>query len=433
MELDRALAWLDAHQDLEADPAVAGSVEGLSLEPTEALLGLLGDPHRAYPVCIITGTNGKGSVARMLTSLLVAQGLSVGTYTSPHLEHLGERIRWNDRPIPDDELARVLSDLADREPSVGARLSWFELLTAAAYTWFADVAVDVAVVEVGLLGRWDATNVADAQVAVLTNVAGDHTDFGEGWRQRVADEKAGVIKPGAHVVFGEDDPSVVARIDAAVSAAGGTRWRWGDELLIDRNDLAVGGRVVSLRTPYGSVDDCFLPAHGRHQGTNALLALGAAEAFFGRALASEVVAEAFGSLELPGRLEVVHRRPLTLLDGAHNADAAAAVVGAIGDFGTGGARTLVWGSLAGRDPQRFLEAIDVGGFARVITTSVGSPRGLAARELAGVVAEAGRVAEVVDDPLAAVRRAVDGADEDGLVLVTGSLHLVGVVRAGLRW
>ncbi|MCB1040055.1 MAG: hypothetical protein KDA94_11100, partial [Acidimicrobiales bacterium] len=205
MNLAAALRHLDQHTNLEA---TAGRAEGLSLDRMRALVGALGDPQHAYPVIHITGTNGKGSVARMVTALLREAGLAVGTYTSPHLEAINERIAYDGEPVGDDELGAAIGAVAAVEELAGVVPSYFEILTAAAFVHFADVAVDVAVVEVGMLGRWDATNVADATVAVLTNVGRDHTD-GEGdWRRAIAEEKVGIVGPEATFVCGETDPAL---------------------------------------------------------------------------------------------------------------------------------------------------------------------------------------------------------------------------------
>ncbi|MDQ3575775.1 MAG: Mur ligase family protein, partial [Actinomycetota bacterium] len=194
----QALAALDAHLNLESSLTLG--VPPPTLDRVARLVGLMGDPQRSYPVIHLTGTNGKGSTARMITALLEAQGLSVGTYTSPDLQGVNERLTWNDEPISDADLAGVLEGVIRLEELMDDPPTRFEVLTAAAFRWFADVAVDAAVVEVGLGGRWDATNVADADVAVVTNVSLDHTDFEGDWRARVAEEKAGIVKPGATLV-----------------------------------------------------------------------------------------------------------------------------------------------------------------------------------------------------------------------------------------
>ncbi len=261
------------------------------------LCAVLGDPQHQQPTVHVTGTNGKGSVARLVTALLGAHDLTVGTYTSPHLERINERISRNGQPISDAGLADVLTDLARIEGLLEHRPSYFELLTAAAFRWFSDEAVAAAVVEVGLLGRWDATNVVDGQVAVLTNIGHDHTDGRGDWRRRVAEEKAGIVKPGSTFVLGETDPA----LDDIFAATPATElWRRDTEFSCTENRLAVGGRLLDLRTPGGSYDDVFLALHGAHQGENAAIALAATEAFFGRPLEADLVAEAFGSVTQPG-------------------------------------------------------------------------------------------------------------------------------------
>jgi dihydrofolate synthase/folylpolyglutamate synthase len=283
MDLADALAYLDRHLNREAR---AGRIEGLSLDTMSRLVHVLGDPHRAFPVIHVTGTNGKGSVARVATALLVESGLSVGTYTSPHLEAVNERIAWNGEPVDDEQLAAAIAEVAAVEPLVGAEPSWFELVTAAAFAFFAHVAVDVAVVEVGLLGRYDATNVVDADVAVITNVGLDHTD-GEGdWRAAVAGEKAGIVKPGSFLVLGEADEEL-----RSIFLAERPRQTWVREVdfRVDADLPAVGGRLLDLHTPLGAHREVFLPLHGSHQADNASIAVAAVEAFFGRALDDRVV------------------------------------------------------------------------------------------------------------------------------------------------
>jgi len=324
----------------------------------------------------------------------------------------------------------VLGGLEAIEPLSGVEPSYFELLTTAALAWFSELAVDVAVIEVGLLGRWDATNVVDGDVAVITNIGGDHTDFALGWRESVAREKAGIIKPGSSVVVGECDASLLEIFAETTALAEGTLWSLGRDLELVHDEVAVGGRVIGVRTPHGRLDDLFVSLHGEHQSTNAVLALGAVEAFFGRALDPGVAFRALGSVTLPGRLEVLRRHPLVVVDGAHNAEGAAALRTALGDFGAGGRGTLVIGVLRGRDPLRVLDALDVASWQRVIATTAPSPRGLPAMDLASIAATAGStVVEVEPDPIEAVRRGVSKAGEDDLVLVTGSLYLVGAARS----
>src|SRR3954447_42719 len=208
MDIKEALTWLSDHINLESDSSARAA--GRRLDRTARLAQLLGDPHQAYPAIHITGTNGKGSVARMVTSLLMAKGLSVGTYTSPDLEGVNERMAWNGEPIDDASLADAIGPVSRVEPLLETPPSHFEILTLAALRWFADIAVDVAVVEVGLGGRWDSTNIVDGQVAVVTNVGLDHTEVLGPTREHVAREKAGIVKPGSTLVLGETAPELVA-------------------------------------------------------------------------------------------------------------------------------------------------------------------------------------------------------------------------------
>jgi len=427
VNLASALRYLDQHTNLEA---TAGRAEGLSLDRMRSLVGVLGDPQAAYPAIHITGTNGKGSVARMVAELLEAAGLSVGTYTSPHLEAINERLSWNGEPIGDDDLAGVIGAVAAVEEVSGVTPSYFEILTAAAFTWFADIAVDVAVVEVGMLGRYDATNVVDSAVAVLTNVCRDHTDGVGAWRQAIAGEKVGIVKPGAAFVCGEVD----AELRDVLSATGAaTTWWRGSDFDCEQSMLALGGRSISLRTPSGTVDDVFVPLHGEHQADNAAIALASVEAFFGRRLDEEAVHEAFAKVRVPGRFEIVHREPTVVLDAAHNLDGALACAATLREeFTLGGTVIVVAGFLWGRDPVEMLEALGAADAGFLIACTPDSPRAIPAPEVAAAADGLGIVAEAISSVDQAVHRALGLASPDDLVLVTGSLYVVGPARTVLR-
>lgn len=431
MLIVEALDWLDRHLDHESSSVgvAAGDVEGLGLEGMAELVSLLGDPQHAVPVIHVTGTNGKGSVAAMVTSLLQAHGLSVGTYTSPHLERLNERICRDGAPIGDEDLAEVLTGLAAVEPMLRVRPTWFELVTAAAFRWFAEAPVDVAVVEVGLLGRFDATNVVDAQVAVVTGIGGDHTDFRPGWEIEVATEKAGIIGPRSTAVLGEMDHTLAAVFEAEGPAA---LWREGVDFEVTSDLVAVGGRMLDLRGARGAYDEVLLPLHGAHQAGNAAVAVAAVEAFFDRALEPDLVREGLGAVELRGRFEVVHHGPLVVLDGAHNPDALRATARTLEtEFSTVGSRVVVLGMLAGRDPDAAVAALAEARPDLVLCTSADGQRGLPGMALAQACDRAGLAAEVVADPVAAVRRALAVTAEEDLVLVTGTFRLLAPARAAL--
>jgi len=426
--LTEAAAWLDGHIDFESKMPSRRSLP--TLDRMRELVHLLGNPERTYPSLHLTGTNGKGSTAAMITSLLGAMGLSVGTYSSPNLTAINERIARNGEPIDDESFATVLSTLAALEPLVSDRPTRFELLTAAALAWFADVAVDAAVVEVGVGGTWDATNVVDAKVAVVTNISYDHTEILGPTLEGIAEDKAGIVKPGSIVVVGETDPGLVSIIEAKARQSGAAEvWVAGRDFACPVNRLAVGGRLVDMVTPGASYGEVLVALNGPHQGVNAACALAAAEAFFGRPLDEEVVEEALATVRVPGRLEVVGRKPLMLIDGAHNVAGMEALAAAlIEGFAVDGPTIAVVGMLRGRDPSAMLSAIAPIGIRTLFACAPNSPRALAPE----VIAEAGRalgmdveVASSVSDAILAARPQVP---DDGMLVVAGSLYVVADAR-----
>ena len=427
MDLAGALAYLDDHVNLETD--VSARAASKRLDRVARLTELMGDPQRAYPVIHLTGTNGKGSTARILTQLLVAKGLSVGTYTSPHLERFNERIAWNGEAISDAAFVEIIDVVAAVERVMDEPPTVFEILTAAAFRWFADVAVDVGVIEVGLGGRWDATNVADGQVAVVTNVSLDHAETIGPTLVDIANEKAGIVKPGSTLVLGETEPELAAVFRAAGAARVVERDRdFGCEV----NRLAHSGRLLDLRTPGASYSDVYLPLHGAHQGENAAIALAAAEAFFGMPLDADIVEQAFAAVRVPGRLEVVARQPLVILDGAHNPAGAEAAAEAIAEeFGSVAAKVLVVGLLQGKDPVEMLEALEARDAKLLVACPAPSPRTLPPAEVAAAARAMGIAAEIANLVPEALARALVVASPEDLVLVTGSLYVVGAARAAL--
>lgn len=489
MNYAQALAYLDAHVNLEKTGAIAGKVEGLGLDTMTRLMDVLGDPQRSYPIVHITGTNGKGSTARMIADLLAAHGLVVGLYTSPHLQRINERLWWSGDPllrvdtdgevfesvvtagkralpsaredvvsdaeliglddeevslalsegiaadtvertdarpggpISDDDLAAILTEIAELEVVAGVTPSYFELCTAAAFAWFAQIPVDVAVVEVGLLGRYDATNVADATVAVVTTIGQDHTDLVGDWRTAIAEEKSGIVKPDSFLVLGEEDLELRPVFEAA---AQGRLWVRGEDFVTEANRVAVGGRLIDVRTPGGLLDDVFVPLHGEHQGDNAALAITAVEAFFARPLDAEVVQAGFMRVKVPGRFQVVGRSPLIVVDGAHNPEGAETVAETLEeDFDIAGRLIYVVGMLAGRDATQVLEALGVRRADLLITVTPDSPRALPAAELAAAAASLGVATEAIADLAEAVERARSVAAEEDAIVITGSLYVAG--------
>ncbi|MEP1124449.1 MAG: folylpolyglutamate synthase/dihydrofolate synthase family protein [Ilumatobacter sp.] len=424
MDYQAALAYLDEHMSYQK----TGRIDSPSIEPILAICGALGDPHLSAPVIHVTGTNGKGSTVQMISRLLAAQGLTVGTYTSPHLESVTERFRRNGESITEEELAEQIQAVAEVAPLVGQDPGYFEILTAAAFRWFADIAVDVMVVEVGLLGRWDATNIVQSQVAVVTNIGMDHNEFAGPSLEDVAREKSGIVKPGSAVIIGETRPELIQIFEQAGGAASLVR---GDDFAVTSNALAVNGRLLDLRTPTTIYTDVFLPLNGAHQGDNAAVALAAVETFFAAPLPEDVVHEGFGEVVMPARFEILGRQPLTILDGAHNpfgADACAEVF--FGDFHPEGRRILVVGTL--RDPAEMLAALRADEFDLVLVATAPTPRAVAASDIARAADELGCDNVVVFDTVeSACLRALEYADGDDAILVTGSLYTAGAARPTL--
>ncbi|MHB1737986.1 MAG: bifunctional folylpolyglutamate synthase/dihydrofolate synthase [Actinomycetes bacterium] len=416
-----------------------------SLERIRALVDLLGDPQLGYPVVHLTGTNGKTSTTRMVESLLRTAGLRTGRYTSPHVESITERIAVDGQPLDAvgflrayDEIAGQLA-LVEAEPGA-RRLSFFEVLTAMAFAAFAGAPVGAAAVEVGMGGTWDATNVVDAGVAVITPVAIDHTRFLGSTLEAIATEKAGIIKSGAVAVVAHQEPVVDVVLDEQVRHVGARAVREGSEFEVLARRIAHGGQLVTLRGLAGRYDDVFLPLHGAYQASNAAAAVAAVEALVGGGsgvqLDPEVVRTAFATVSSPGRLEVVARHPTMLLDAAHNPHGAAALAAAIRDEFTFSRLVGVLGVMADKDAAGILAALEPV-LSALVVTAADSPRSMPAVELAGLARArfgAERVLQV-DGVGAAVDEAVAMLGAPPLagsgVLVTGSVVTVGQARSRL--
>jgi dihydrofolate synthase / folylpolyglutamate synthase len=428
MNIGEALDYVEGHIHYGTWAARSSRSEPvhLSLARMRRFVHVLGDPQRATPVIHVNGTNGKGSTAEMITRLLMAEGLRVGTYSSPHIARYQERFRINDSDIDDDTLASLLTSIQATEKELGEQLMPFEILTGAALVWFAGEQLDAAVIEVGVLGRFDATNVADGKVAVMTNIGFDHTN-GEGdWEMRIAEEKAGIVKPGCHLILGELDPRLETPFREQRPEE---TWRLGREIVIDSDEPAGDGRLVSISTPWQSLTDVDIPLYGAHQTRNGALAISAASAFLERPLDPAHAAAGLASVQMPARLELVSSEPQVILDGAHNPDAARALAQALhDDLPSEGHRTLIIGLLSGRDPATMLEALDADRFDTIIACTPPTTRARPASEVAEAAmrydAEV-REIERVDDALNA---AIQRAAPDDQIVVTGSIYLVAQAR-----
>jgi dihydrofolate synthase/folylpolyglutamate synthase len=417
-----------------------------SLTRIAALVDLLGSPQRCYPVLHVAGTNGKTSVARMLDALLSRVGLRVGRYTSPHLQQATERISLDGAPISAERYVEAYHDIEQYVALVDAGspvpMSMFEVLTGMAFATFADAPVETAVVEVGLGGSWDATNVADAAVAAITPVAVDHVNYLGRDIEGIAAEKAGIIKPGSVAVLAQQLPEVARVIAARSIEVGATVAREGIEFGVLQRDIAVGGQRLTLQGLGGAYSEIFLPLHGAHQARNAVLALVAAEAFFGaggnRSLDIDAVRDAFATVTIPGRLERVRAVPSVFLDGAHNPHGAQALAAALREEFAFRRLIAVVGMMCDKDARGILAELEPA-VDEVVLTAASSSRAMHVDDLAAAAREVfddsrvvieQRLPDAIDTAIALATDA-DG-DSDRIsgagVVITGSVAMVGQAR-----
>lgn len=424
-----------------------------SLERVEAVLDLLGNPERTYRVVHVTGTNGKTSTVRMIERLLAATGMRTGRFTSPHLATIRERIALDGEPISEEGFIAAWEDVApcirlvdERSQSAGGpRLSFFEVLTVMALAAFADHPVDVAVVEVGLGGTWDSTNVVPSDVEVITPVGRDHCAWLGDSLEEIAANKAGIIKDGATLVTAAQ-PAAVQAVIAAAAAEHGVVWRReldpeedpgepgaGVLRVVDRTP-AVGGQMVVLATAAAVYEDVFVPLHGDYQARNALLALAAAEAVFGgRALPAKVVEDGFASVTSPGRLEVLRSSPTVLVDAGHNPHGVSALVGAVEEVFDFRHLVAVVGVMADKDAEGILSVLEPVTDA-VVVVPIDSPRAMDVEDLADIAREvygADRVV-VAEDLAGGVERAVSLSEGFDAPLTASGVLIVGSVVLAAR-
>lgn len=413
-----------------------------TLERIAAVMDLLGSPQRSYPVIHIAGTNGKTTTARMIDTLLAERNLRVGRFTSPHLASMRERISVDGVPLTQDRFVEVYRDIEPYlmmvDKQVG-RVSFFEALTAMAYAAFADAPVDVAVVETGMGGSWDATNVADATVAVITPIALDHTEHLGPDLRSIAVEKAGIIKDGATAVLAQQELAAAEVLIRRAAEVGAVVAREGLEFGVLGREVAVGGQMVRLKGLKDTYDEVFLPMYGAHQASNAACALAAVEVLTGRdPLDADLVRQAFARTESPGRLEVVRRGPTVIVDVAHNpAGMRVMVEGLRESFDFAGLIGVV-AAMKDKDVRGMLELLEPV-LTEVVVTRNSSPRSMDAEDLATLATEVFgeervRVTPGMDD---AINEAIRLADEAGEfsgtgVLITGSVVTVGDARLLLR-
>jgi dihydrofolate synthase/folylpolyglutamate synthase len=418
-----------------------------SLDRIQAFTELLGDPQRGYPAIHLTGTNGKTSTSRMIDTLLRAMDLRTGRFTSPHVEKMSERICIDGEPLTDEEFVRAFNDVAPYthlvDLSADHPLSFFETIVGMAYAAFADAPVDAAIVEVGMGGAWDATNVIDATVATVLPIAVDHAKYLGDSPEMIAAEKAGIIKPGSVAVLAEQSVEVAAVLLARAKEVGATVAREGVEFGVVSRAAAVGGQVMTLQGLRQRYDEVFLPLYGAHQAQNAAVALAAVEAFApDQALDDALVREAFATVTSPGRLEIVRRSPTIVLDAAHNPHGAQAVAAALDDSFQFSPLIGVVGVMDDKDEEGVLAAFEPH-FAHVICTQNSTSRARPAERLAEIAIEiygedrvtvVPRLSDAIDQAAALAEAGEAYGDPlgSGAVLVTGSVVTVGEARSLLK-
>ena len=413
------------------------------LEPTKRLVELLGDPQKIYRIIHVTGTNGKTSTTRFIERLLREHGLRTGRFTSPHLVKLNERMSIDGEPVSDEALVAAWQDIApivsivdeELEAAGDGPLTFFEVLAVLGFAVFADAPVDVLVLEVGMGGEWDSTNVADGDVAVFTPISLDHIDRLGSSIEEIAKTKSGIIKQGAMVVTSAQTPEALAILRAKAAESGDFFGVYGENFEVLAAEPDSLGQQVSIRSLAGEYSDLNLPVFGAHQAENAALAIAAVEAFLGggqQRILDDVVRAAFADFSSPGRLQVVSREPLTILDAAHNPSGAKSLAEALKVYFGSPRVTAVISILKDKDAQGFLAEI-ADSVAEVIVTQSNSPRALPAAELAELAVAifgADRVKIQANPQWALAEAALTlPIGQKSAILVTGSITLVGDVLA----
>lgn len=408
-----------------------------SLARIASVIELMGDPHRAYPVIQVAGTNGKSSTARMIESLLRAYGLRTGLFTSPHLVDVTERICLDGRPVSDDTL---LAAWSEAEPYIrvvdaksiadgGPALSFFEVLTVLAFAIFADAPVDVAVIEVGMGGTWDATNVVDAQVCVVTPIGLDHMEYLGETIAAIASEKAGIITSDAEVVLAEQTREAAAVLMERCTDMGVTPVREGIEFSVTDRMVAVGGQMITIRGTRADYPELFVPLFGDHQAHNAACAVVAVESFLHQALDTDLVREGLARVVVPGRLQMVRQGPAVIIDAAHNPHGAASLASALRGYYAFDSIIGIVGMLRGKDAVGFLEIV-MPILDEVIVTTPRSPRALPAADLAAIAESVSSavplgVADSISDAIDAGIAAAEARPGVSAVVIAGSVVLAG--------
>jgi dihydrofolate synthase/folylpolyglutamate synthase len=414
-----------------------------TLDRISALVDILGSPQLSYPTIHVGGTNGKTTTSRMIDSLLFEMGLRTGRFTSPHLESYLERISINGQPIDAKELIFSFNDISPYLDLMDSKfenpISFFEAITALAFAAFAEHPIDVGVIEVGMGGQWDATNVVDADVSVITPIGLDHMEYLGSTITEIAATKAGIIKEHGFIVLAQQTPEAAVELLRRAAEVGADVAREGLEYSIDSRAIAVGGQLISITGLRGHYDDIFLPLHGKHQASNAAAALIAVEAFFGEQdLDIDAVRAGFANVTSPGRCEVIHRDPTIILDAAHNPHGAKAIAETMQSEFTFDEVTGIVALMADKDALGILQALEPV-MNQVIVTSNSSERSMSMAELSKLATQVfGADRVFAEETLqSAIDRAVKDAirplsDESLAILITGSVVTVGQARTAVR-
>ncbi len=413
------------------------------LEPTRRAVELLGDPQKAYRVIHVTGTNGKTTTTRIIERILRELGLRTGRFTSPHLVRLNERMAIDGEPVGDQQLAEVWADIepilalvdAELEAAGDTKLTFFEALAVLGFAVFADAPVDVLVLEVGMGGEWDSTNVADGDVAVFTPISMDHAERLGSTIEEIAKTKSGIIKKQSIVVSSEQPEDALPVIAKRASELAEHFSVYGQDFEVLNVTAEANGQRFSVKTLTSEYSDLFLPLHGEYQAQNCALAISAVEAFFGAStrLFDDVLRVALADSTSPGRLQVISRKPLTILDAAHNPGGAESLARAMqNSFGSPEAIAVI-SILGDKDAVTLLQALD-GSFEKFVITQSSSPRAIEVEVLAKLAREtfgSNRVA-VAENVAQALDLAKGLVAETGAIVVTGSITLVGDVLKNIQ-
>ena len=432
----RLINWLENRPNLEKEnpDQLSRRATRPSLDRITTLCKYLGDPQATLDAIHVTGTNGKTSTTRIIDSLMFTKGFSTGLITSPHLTQVNERICLNTEPMNDFDLENALNLIQKLENEVEDIFkdhpSYFEIMVAAGFYEMSSAGTEVGVIEVGMGGLFDATNICNSKVSVITNVALDHMAYLGDNIKDIAKEKSGIIKPNSTVVIGDTDEEVVSFLRSIASDKGCKAWVLGEDFQLLKNDQAVGGRLLSLQTPYGYYEDVFLPLLGAHQGVNALCALVAAESFVDDSFGDEIIREAFDGATSPGRMEIVSRGPMIMLDGAHNVAGAQILAQALEEEFLAPRRIFVIGLTKEKDAGDMINALGIEDEDIVIACSADSDKAMEAEKIVEVGKNMGiENISMRSTPADAIDFAQSIAFDDDHIIVTGSLYVVGEVRS----